>query len=425
MTSHSANSTHTQVSSHQDKDRAQNFASDFSFKKHVAYFKRSLSMLPYNYTETDTSRMTLAFFCLSGLELLGVLDEEISAADKQDYVDWIYAQQILPDTADPSLNELHCGFRGSSWPGRPFEPNATHTTYQSYDSGNLANTYSALANLILLGDDLSRVNRDAIVNTMRHLQQKDGSFVPTYGSMESDLRFVYAACIISYILNDWRGVDIPKAVDYIRRTQTYEFGIAQSPGEEAHGGSTFCGIAALALTGKFDEGLVSRKDTIYWILSRQLDGFQGRSNKPSDTCYSFWLGGALELSIRQFGVQSRLSDDHPDNVRRVRQVARLPARPPPLLHGHRQPIADARARPTGSGSQGQHLQTGCRVFEDPNGVLERGACAAKVRKEVGLVVFVGHVRLCNAKYTLNIILVEGLYVFSPPPWPASIVWQYG
>ncbi|RUP50061.1 geranylgeranyl transferase type-1 subunit beta-like protein [Jimgerdemannia flammicorona] len=335
MTSHSANSTHTQVSSHQDKDRAQNFASDFSFKKHVAYFKRSLSMLPYNYTETDTSRMTLAFFCLSGLELLGVLDEEISAADKQDYVDWIYAQQILPDTADPSLNELHCGFRGSSWPGRPFEPNATHTTYQSYDSGNLANTYSALANLILLGDDLSRVNRDAIVNTMRHLQQKDGSFVPTYGSMESDLRFVYAACIISYILNDWRGVDIPKAVDYIRRTQTYEFGIAQSPGEEAHGGSTFCGIAALALTGKFDEGLVSRKDTIYWILSRQLDGFQGRSNKPSDTCYSFWLGGALEILDSFQFVNSECNRGFLMTTQTMYGgFAKWPDCPPDLLHSY-------------------------------------------------------------------------------------------
>lgn len=32
-----------------------------------------------------------------------------------------------------------------------------------------------------------------------------------------------------------------------------------------------------------------------WLLSRQIDGFQGRPNKPVDTCYSFWIGGALKI----------------------------------------------------------------------------------------------------------------------------------
>lgn len=32
-----------------------------------------------------------------------------------------------------------------------------------------------------------------------------------------------------------------------------------------------------------------------WCLYRQVDGFQGRPNKDTDTCYSFWVGGALKL----------------------------------------------------------------------------------------------------------------------------------
>ena len=42
--------------------------------------------------------MTLAFFCLSSLELLGALDKEISEQDRLDWIEWIYAQQIRLDS---------------------------------------------------------------------------------------------------------------------------------------------------------------------------------------------------------------------------------------------------------------------------------------------------------------------------------------
>lgn len=34
-----------------------------------------------------------------------------------------------------------------------------------------------------------------------------------------------------------------------------------------------------------------------WCLQRQAadGGFQGRRNKPSDTCYAFWIGGVLKM----------------------------------------------------------------------------------------------------------------------------------
>lgn len=33
------------------------------------------------------------------------------------------------------------------------------------------------------------------------------------------MRFVYCAAVISYMLNDFSGIDIDKAVNYIRRSQ--------------------------------------------------------------------------------------------------------------------------------------------------------------------------------------------------------------
>lgn len=38
-----------------------------------------------------------------------------------------------------------------------------------------------------------------------------------------------------------------------------------------------------------------RKNVIRWLINRQQDGFQGRPNKPVDTCYSFWVGAALKI----------------------------------------------------------------------------------------------------------------------------------
>ena len=46
--------------------------------------------------------MTIAFFGVSGLDILGTLDAEITTEMKKDWIEWIYAQQIHPDPLDPS-----------------------------------------------------------------------------------------------------------------------------------------------------------------------------------------------------------------------------------------------------------------------------------------------------------------------------------
>ena len=49
--------------------------------------------------------MTLLFFALSGLDVLDSLD--IVADQRSEYIEWIYAQQILPDHKDPGADHVN------------------------------------------------------------------------------------------------------------------------------------------------------------------------------------------------------------------------------------------------------------------------------------------------------------------------------
>lgn len=43
-----------------------------------------------------------------------------------------------------------------------------------YDSGHVAMTYTGLCSLLILGDDLSRVNKEAVLAGLKVLQLEDG-----------------------------------------------------------------------------------------------------------------------------------------------------------------------------------------------------------------------------------------------------------
>lgn len=63
------------------------------------------------------------------------------------------------------------------------------------------------------------------------------------------------------------------------------------------GGTTFCAVASLYLMGELETSLTQRQTESLkrWCMLRQQSGFQGRPNKPVDTCYSFWVGGTLQV----------------------------------------------------------------------------------------------------------------------------------
>lgn len=115
--------------------------------------------------------------------------------------------------------------------------------------------------------------------------------------------------------------------------QSHEGGIGGEPWNEAHGGYTFCGLAAAALLGKAHALDLDR--LLRWAVRCQVDdvdgkalviaigsllsscllrfefpvctfdvlqgqvegGFMGRTNKLVDGCYSFWQGGVFPLLV--------------------------------------------------------------------------------------------------------------------------------
>ncbi|KAI6653213.1 Geranylgeranyl transferase type-1 subunit beta-like [Oopsacas minuta] len=260
--------------------------SEFSFPRHAKYFEMMSGCLPSMLEEYDSIRMSILFFSLSGMDLLNTLDR---CQGKDKIIDWIYSTMLTDSKA------LKTGFRGFNI-GSEFSPTGC-LEYCLFDTGHLAMTYTAIASLLILGDDLSRIDRECIAKTIGNLQTAEGSFLSCLEGGECDMRYIYCACCVCYILNDWRFVDKKRITDFIRQSVSFDFGIGQGPCLEGHGGSTFCGLASLALMGELDQCIGGKvKERIKkWCVFRQVTGFHGRPNKRVDTCYSFWIGGALKL----------------------------------------------------------------------------------------------------------------------------------
>eukprot|EP00037_Helgoeca_nana_P004557 m.46562 g.46562 ORF g.46562 m.46562 type:complete len:535 (-) comp15453_c0_seq1:59-1663(-) len=292
--------------------RVGSYRDGFAGVEHAKYFGRFLDMVPEFLTSQDTNRLTVVFFALSGIDLLGKLDETLDAAAKQTIVDWIYSLQVhkYPDGSDSH----GLGFRGGTHLGNPFSCCSPRSDDASMpradtgagsdvivgDGGHLAMSYTGLACLAILGDDLGRVDRAGMARSLRHFQQADGSFTSTVCEGETDMRFLYCACCVAHMLHDWSGIDVAAATQFVIRSFNYDGGIGQMPGLESHGGSTFCGLASLCLMGTLDAALSgeTRGKVLHWLASRQIGkggGFQGRPHKAIDTCYSFWVGSSIHL----------------------------------------------------------------------------------------------------------------------------------
>ncbi|KAG1368044.1 Protein farnesyltransferase subunit beta [Cocos nucifera] len=156
---------------------------------------------------------------------------------------------------------------------------------------HLATTYAAVNTLITLGSEnaLSSINRDNLYKFLLRMKDSSG---------EIDVRASYTAISVASILNIL-DYELAKDVgNYILRCQTYEGGIAGEPGSEAHGGYTFCGLATMILINEADR--LDLPSLLDWVAFRQgvEGGFQGRTNKLVDGCYSFWQGGVLALMQR-------------------------------------------------------------------------------------------------------------------------------
>lgn len=246
----------------------------------------------------DNSKMMLFYFIIAGLDFFQAFPHlQIPITSM---IDWIYSQQ--------SFTDKYGGFRGGPYLGFDFHCSSLDLDFSSdndFDKGHLVHTYSALISLKLLGDDFSRVRKPNIFNYIKKCQNEDGSFKATIDSNESDLRFLYSACVICYLLEDFSAINTHSALAFIFNCQNNDGAFGLRPKEESHSGATYCSLAALALLGKLEdipnktkliEFLVNRQ--VPWDVNREkgcIGGFQGRINKYPDSCYSFWNGASLKI----------------------------------------------------------------------------------------------------------------------------------
>lgn len=222
-----------------------NEGEDIQFLKHAKYFVRFLNILPARLASHDSTRVTIAFFAVSGLDVLDSL-HLLSDSFKQDIINWIYTLQVVPKPGGRPCG----GIQGSSTLNILNPPDCCGL--DTYRWGHLAITYTGLAVLVALGDDLSRLNRKTIIDGVAAVQREDGSFSATIDGSEHDMRFVYCAAATCAMLNDWGKVNKRKMAEYIQKSIRYDFGISQHYEMESHGGTTFCAIAALELSDQLD-----------------------------------------------------------------------------------------------------------------------------------------------------------------------------
>ena len=186
--------------------------STFNKEQHIKYWLRCLKThLPTAYTSNDSQRMTLAFFILSALDILGVLHTKATPIERKEYVDWILRCQHPGG-----------GFRGFTGTMLGEGANGEECVW---DSANLAATYFACAALMVLGEGMERVKRKECLEWVRGLQRGNGSFgegIGKGGQVEGgeDMRFCCLAAGVRWMLR--RGdmekredIDVEGLVGYI------------------------------------------------------------------------------------------------------------------------------------------------------------------------------------------------------------------
>jgi len=235
-------------------------------EEHVAYLMKGLIHLPRSYEGLDASRPWIAYWILHSLELLG---EPIPAEVCQKVVDFLSSCQSPTG-----------GYGGG--PGQ---------------YAHLATTYAAVMALCILGttEAYGSIDRQKLKGFFKSCKQPDGSFVMHVGG-EVDIRGAYCSAAVAVLTNIMDLDLFDKTAEWIVSCQTFEGGFASCRDSEAHGGYTYCGVAALVLLGR--QQLCDTKSLLRWLEFKQMKyegGFQGRTNKLVDGCYSFWQAGIFPL----------------------------------------------------------------------------------------------------------------------------------
>ncbi|KAH6830456.1 Prenyltransferase family protein [Perilla frutescens var. hirtella] len=265
-------------------------------ENHIEYLTKSLKQLGPNFSVLDANRPWLCYWIIHSITLLGdCVDDKL----ENDFIDFL----------------CRCQGQDGGYGGGPGQ------------MPHLATTYAAINSLITVGGhkSLSSINREKMYEFLLRMKDASGGFRMHDGG-EVDVRACYTAISVASVLNILDDRLIQNVGDYIVSCQTFEGGISGEPGSEAHGGYTFCGLAAMVLINEVDR--LNLPGLINWVVFRQgiECGFQGRTNKLVDGCYSFWQGGVaaiiqrLHLTVNKqlglpdtFGCKTESDNDSSDS----------------------------------------------------------------------------------------------------------------
>jgi geranylgeranyl transferase type-1 subunit beta len=322
------------------------------------------SILPAAYTPAESTLLMLAYFTLTGLDVLDDLpfshvqaaeretatkaEEELEEQRKKEdlrkgYIDFVYSH-YLPNGR---------GFVGSTSLLVPsvfkvpnLESAKGHNETPQTDIPGLAVTFFALTCLLILGDDFSRIDRRALMSWVSSLQDPvSGGFWDTEPLFSPsldrrtgaiDLRFCYCAAGIRYLLRGWEtdaDLDLPHLKAFIETSFTYDGGFSGQEGKESHAGYTYCGIGALSflnilpigyenrlytskeMASKASKGVEPAKiDTemlIHWLVSRQVAaGIKEEDDEQIDEDGNVSILSANEIETRRAAALEALQYPH-------------------------------------------------------------------------------------------------------------------
>ncbi|KAF8337558.1 terpenoid cyclases/Protein prenyltransferase, partial [Cantharellus anzutake] len=210
-------------------------------------------------------------------------------------------------------------------------------------NAHLLANYAAVCSIAIMGfagpnGGWDQIDRVKMYEWLMSLKQPDGSFLVS-AHAEVDVRGIYCLLVVATLL-DIMTPELVEGLDtFLASCQTYEggFSAASQPyfsasdadtkpnGEtlltyprpplgEAHGGYTYCALAALALLEPIKMAETPHqplrsttrwmglniKRLYRWAASLQGaevegGGFRGRTNKLVDGCYSWWVGGLFPI----------------------------------------------------------------------------------------------------------------------------------
>lgn len=170
---------------------------EFNNALHLKYWKRCFkSLLPNAYQSNDSTRMTLAFFILSALDLLGEGADKLPAKERNGYKDWILSCQH-PITGG------FCGSPNHRLPDGAYE-GTQNGRKPDYEPASLTATFFAMLNMNFVGS-ITQANRTGMWKWLKTLQRQDGSFgemVTAQGEIygSRDMRICLCAAAVRWML---------------------------------------------------------------------------------------------------------------------------------------------------------------------------------------------------------------------------------